>query len=112
MAELHHELASRVAAWRAGGHPHDAAPYAGLDGRAHDYTPDFVVHATGDRWLLVEVKMTARRADPVEGASGVKAKALRDLEQRNPGRIFYRMVFADKVVGQEDVEAVKDFLRP
>lgn len=84
--------------------------YPGLDGRAHDYTPNFVVHATGDRWLLVEIKMTARRTDPVEGAAGVKAQALHDLADRNPGRVFYRMVFADKIVGQQDVETLRGFL--
>lgn len=80
------------------------------DGRDHAYTPDFVIHARGDRWMLVEVKMSARRDDPIEGRDGVKARALRDLERRNPGRIVYRIVFADDVVAQPDVAAVRDFL--
>ena len=80
------------------------------DGRDHRYTPDFVIHARGDRWLLVEIKMTARRHDDVEGQDGVKAKALQALEAANPGRIFYRMVFADAVVPASDVVAVGAFV--
>jgi len=74
------------------------------------YTPDFVVHARGDRWLLVEIKMPARRDDPVEGEDGVKARALRRLEELNPGRVFYRMVFADTIVPGSDVAAIASFL--
>jgi hypothetical protein len=77
--------------------------------RTRDYTPDFVIHATGDRWLLVEIKMTARRLDPIEGETGAKANALRELQAANAGRIFYRIVFADTVVGHRDVEAIRAF---
>ena len=80
-----------------------------LDGRQHRYTPDFVVHAKGDRWLLIEIKMTGRRQDRIEGEDGVKAKALRALEAANPGRVFYRMVFADAVAPAPDVAAVQAF---
>jgi type III restriction enzyme len=80
------------------------------DGREHRYTPDFVVHARGDRWLLVEVKMTARRDDSIEGREGLKAEALRDIESRNPGRVVYRIVFADAIVSPTDVDAVRTFL--
>lgn len=84
--------------------------YAGRDGREHRYTPDFVVHARGDRWLLVEIKMTARRDDPTEGRDGLKAARMRDLEARNPGRLYYRIVFADETIAANDVEAVRTFL--
>lgn len=80
------------------------------DGREHRYTPDFVIHARGDRWLLVEIKMTARRDDPVEGRVGLKAQRMRDLEARNEGRVLYRIVFADAVVAANDLEAVRAFL--
>ena len=84
--------------------------YAGADGRTHRYTPDFAIHTTDDRWLLVEIKMTARRRDAVEGEDGVKAKALRELEERNPGRVAYRIVFADELVSQADLAAVREFV--
>jgi hypothetical protein len=79
------------------------------DGRDHRYTPDFLVHATGDRWLLVEVKMPARRLDPVEGETGLKASALRRLEAENPGRVFYRMVFAEAAAPAEAITAIQAF---
>jgi len=69
-----------------------------------------VIHASVDRWLLPEVKMTGRRADPIEGEDGVKTRALRDLEARNRGLVLYRMVFADAVVSQPDLAAIQAFL--
>jgi len=84
--------------------------YAKPDGSDGRYTPDFVIHATGDRWMLVEVKMTSRRADPVEGVNGTKAAAIRKLADLDPDRIVYRMVFADQIVPALEVAAVRDFL--
>jgi hypothetical protein len=60
--------------------------------------------------MLVEVKMTGRRNDPIEGEHGVKAAAVRRLEAANAGRVVYRIVFADEVVPPRDVAAVRDFL--
>ncbi|MEO7869238.1 MAG: hypothetical protein ABIS42_01375, partial [Candidatus Limnocylindria bacterium] len=85
--------------------------YATSDGRTHAYTPDFAIHTTDDRWLLVEIKMAARRQDPIEGENGIKARALQALEARNAGRIAYRMVFtATDTVARTDVAAVRDFV--
>jgi Type III restriction enzyme, res subunit. len=84
--------------------------YRGPDGRDHRYTPDFLIHARGDRWLLVEIKMTARRHDAVEGEDGVKARALDALVSANPDRLFYRMVFADAAVAAGDVASVASFV--
>lgn len=84
--------------------------YVAADGRTHRYTPDFAIHTRDDRWLLVEVKLTARRRDSVEGEDGVKAKALRELEERNPGRVTYHIVFADEVVSQADLAAILNFV--
>lgn len=53
--------------------------------------------------------MTGRRADPVEGEQGVKATEIRKLETANPGRIFYKMVFADARVDPRDVAAIRAF---
>lgn len=82
----------------------------GLDGRDHRYTPDFAIHASGDRWLLIEVKMTARRDDPIEGRNGRKAARLQDLQDRNPGRIVYRIVFADAQTPAADLTATEAFI--
>ena len=86
--------------------------YATPDGRTHAYTPDFAIHTTDDRWLLVEIKMAARRQDAIEGENGIKAQALRALGARNAGRIAYRMVFtATDTVARTDVAAVRAFAR-
>lgn len=87
-----------------------AFTYATPDGRTHSYTPDFAIHTTDDRWLLVEVKMAAKRQDAVEGENGIKAQALRALEARNSGRIAYRMAFtATDTVARTDVTAVRAY---
>jgi len=80
------------------------------DGREHWYTPDFVIHASGDRWMLVEIKMSGRRDDPIEGEQGLKANAIRRLEAPNEGRIVYRIVFADEIVPERDMRVVGEFL--
>lgn len=69
-----------------------------------------MVRAPDGRWLLVEIKMTARREDPVEGRAGLKAKALEALAAQNPGRLAYRMVFADAEVDPRDVSAIRAFV--
>jgi len=84
--------------------------YRDADGRIRHYTPDFVVRAHDGRWLLVEIKMTARRGDPVEGQTGLKANALAALVALNPGQLEYRMVFADAEVDPRDVAAMREFL--
>ncbi|CAN5528242.1 hypothetical protein BH20CHL6_BH20CHL6_15580 [soil metagenome] len=84
--------------------------YRDGDGRIRHYTPDFVVRARDGRWLLVEIKMTARRGDPMEGQGGFKAKALEALAAMNPGQVEYRMVFADAEVDPRDVGAIREFL--
>jgi type III restriction enzyme len=84
--------------------------YSTVDGRTHTYTPDFAIRTTDDRWLLVEVKMAARRGDAVEGENGSKARALKELEARNQGKIGYRMVFtASDTVARTDVAAIRAF---
>lgn len=83
--------------------------YTGLDGRLHRYTPDFVIHTTDNRWLLVEVKMAGKETDEVEGRDGLKSRALRALEAENPGRVGYHMVFADRdTVRSQDFAAVRE----
>ncbi len=84
--------------------------YRDADGRVRHYTPDFLVHSRDGRWLLVEVKMTARRDDPVEGVTGLKATALQALADQNPEVLAYQMVFADAEVDPRDVTAVRVFL--
>lgn len=85
--------------------------YRSEDGRVRHYTPDFVIQADGGRWLLVEIKMTARRNDPIEGKDGLKARALQALADANGERVGYQMVFADAEIDPRDVAAVREFLQ-
>lgn len=84
--------------------------YRDAEDRIRHYTPDFVVRARDGRWLLVEIKMTARRNDAVEGQTGLKAKALEALAVENSAVLSYRMVFADTEVDPRDVAIVRDFV--
>ena len=54
--------------------------------------------------------MTARRDDPIEGRDGLKARAIEAVAARNPGRVVYRIVFADEVVSAPDVTVVREFI--
>lgn len=86
-----------------------AFSYTGRDGRLHRYTPDFVIHTTDDRWLLVEVKMAAREHDEVEGREGLKSRALQRLEVENPGRVSFHWVLAEgNTVRHQDFAAIRD----
>jgi hypothetical protein len=59
--------------------------------------------------MLVEVKMTAQRSDPLEGEPGSNAAAVRKLADLDPERIVYCMVYADQMVPIPEVAAVRDF---
>jgi hypothetical protein len=52
---------------------------------------------------------------PIHGAGDGRNRPilprLRELEALNPGRILYRIVFADGIVDARDLTAVEDFLR-
>jgi hypothetical protein len=68
--------------------------YRGLDGRMHNYTPDFVVRRRDGRCLIVEVKAENRRNDEIDGENGAKALATRKWEGLNPEKLKYEMIFA------------------
>ncbi|MGH2454820.1 MAG: DEAD/DEAH box helicase family protein [Candidatus Limnocylindria bacterium] len=81
--------------------------YLALDGTSHRYTPDFAIHTTDDRWILIEVKARNRRDDPIDGAAGRKALALQELVDRNPGRLERHVAWVNGTVGRGDVEAIR-----
>jgi predicted nucleotidyltransferase len=105
--------------------------YQGEDGRWHRYTPDFVIRkrprpgapAGSGRVLIVEVKSTqfesATREDerrfqlgePPLTTEGRKAVALRKLEQINPDRLAYELVFARAGIVYNDLAEVRRFVR-
>lgn len=61
--------------------------------------------------MLVEIKMTARREDPIEGREGRKSVPLRDIEERNGDRVVYRIVFSDAQMPSGDVAATELLIR-
>src|SRR3989304_6019569 len=67
--------------------------YRGVDGRMHNYTPDFVVRRKDGKCLIVEIKSERERADEIDGENGAKAIAMRKWESLNPDTLKYQMIF-------------------
>lgn len=72
-------------------------------GKWRRYTPDFLIRkkppaggspGTG-KVIIVEVKSERERGHSVDGEKGRKAIALRNLENLNPDRLRYEMIFTD-----------------
>ena len=72
-------------------------------GKWRRYTPDFLIRrkplaggkpGTG-KVIIVEVKSERDRGHAVDGEKGRKAMALRNLENLNPDRLRYEMIFTD-----------------
>ncbi|MDQ1217460.1 DEAD/DEAH box helicase family protein [Microbacterium arborescens] len=93
--------------------------YRGTDGRWHDYAPDFLIRrraAPGEapgsgKLLIIEIKQTRLREDPVDGAEGTKAMAMKEWESLNPDRLRYEMIFTDNsTVANNHVDVVRDFV--
>jgi len=80
--------------------------YKGEDGRAHRYTPDFIIRLQGGKCIIVEIKDARfqaateedlardNRGEPALTVEGRKAVALKRWEKLNPGRLKYRLEFA------------------
>ncbi len=105
--------------------------YRGEDGRWHRYTPDFLVRkrprsgsapGTG-RVLTVEIKdarfrtviaedeRRASRGEEPQTSEGRKAVALKRLEGLNPDHLRYEILFADGVLGYEQLGELRRFVR-
>jgi len=105
--------------------------YRGEDGRWHRYTPDFLIRkrprpgsapGTG-RVLVVEIKdarfrtaiaedeRRAGRGEEAQTPEGRKAMALRRLEGLNPDQLRYEILFADGVLGYEQLGGLRHFVR-
>ena len=75
--------------------------YRGLDGRMHNYTPDFVIRRKDGKCLIVEIKREKDRDDAIDGLNGSKALETRKWTGLNPERLKYQMIF----VPGESIEA-------
>lgn len=67
--------------------------YQGTDGKAHSYSPDFVIRCKNGRSLIVEIKAERFREDPVDGEKGRKAMAVQQWVGLNPDRLKYEIIF-------------------
>jgi type III restriction enzyme len=85
--------------------------YRGLDGRMHNYTPDFIVRRRDGKCLIVEVKRERERDHAIDGEHGAKALAVKKWEGLNPDRLKYQMVFTPgQGIAADDMISIQGFL--
>jgi hypothetical protein len=85
--------------------------YRGVDGRMHNYTPDFVIRRSDGKCLIVEIKSERERGNEIDGEDGAKAMATQAWTELNPDRLKYQMIFArGDTVGSDDMIQAKEFL--
>jgi len=85
--------------------------YRGLDGRMHNYTPDFVVRRVDGKCLIVEIKRERERGHEIDGEDGRKALATRAWTNLNPDRLKYQMIFTShEYIEQNDALEVHKFI--
>ena len=70
--------------------------YQGLDGRTHNYTPDFVIRRKDGKTIIVEIKGENERDHKIDGKDGLKEQAAKRWEDVNPDRIAYEMIFTSQ----------------
>jgi hypothetical protein len=85
--------------------------YRGMDGRMHNYTPDFIIRRRDGKCLIVEVKSERERANEIDGENGAKALATRKWEGLNPDKLKYQMIFTSTDgVGANDMLQAQSFI--
>ena len=85
--------------------------YKGIDGRWHNYTPDFLIKKKNGKILIVEVKMKRLKEDIIDGEKGLKAMQLKEIQGLNPNKLKYEILFtnSDKI-GFENINLVKEII--
>jgi type III restriction enzyme len=85
--------------------------YRGMDGRMHNYTPDFIIRRKDGKCLVVEVKSERERANEIDGENGAKALATRKWEGLNPDKLKYQMIFAKgEAIEPDPLKPIMDFM--
>ena len=85
--------------------------YRGVDGRMHNYTPDFVVRRKDGKCLIVEIKSERERGNEIDGENGKKAIETRKWVDLNPDKLKYQMIFVKQEnVNHEDFEEARKFI--
>ena len=86
--------------------------YRGLDGRWHDYSPDFVVRRRDGRCYIVEIKAENKRADPIDGEHGRKALAVQKWVGLTPENLQYEIIFTTSdSVAFNQLDPAREFVR-
>jgi type III restriction enzyme len=86
--------------------------YRGVDGRMHNYTPDFVIRRWDEKCLIVEIKSERERGNPVDGDAGAKAMATRAWADLNPNKLKYQILFAaGENISSADMLLARDFIQ-
>lgn len=85
--------------------------YRGMDGRMHNYTPDFIIKRKDGKCLIVEIKSDRERDDSIDGMNGAKAMATRKWESLNPDKLKYQIIFVKQEnASYEAIEEVRNFI--
>jgi type III restriction enzyme len=85
--------------------------YRGVDGRMHNYTPDFVIRRRDGKCLIVEIKSERERSNEIDGENGAKAIATHAWVDLNPDRLKYEMIFTNgEDVGYEQLKVTREFI--
>ena len=92
--------------------------YRGLDGRMHNYTPDFVIRLKArpeergnGKCLIVEIKSERERTNEIDGENGNKAVETRKWVGLNPDTLKYQLIFVKQDnVSYEEYEEARKFI--
>jgi len=83
--------------------------YKGKDGKWHNYTPDFLIKKKNGKMLIIEVKMEKLRNDEIDGEKGLKAMELKRMQNLNPEKLKYEILFTDTdEIGLQNISKVKE----
>ena len=97
--------------------------YRGVDGKWHQYTPDFVIKCTTGKCLIVEIKSRQfeaattediqrfARGEPPITIEGKKAVALKKWENLDPERLKYELIFAGTTIDYGQLSGSREFVQ-
>lgn len=85
--------------------------YQDKDGKWHMYFPDFLIRMKNGKILIVEVKMEKFRHDEIDGETGLKAAAVREIVGLNPDKLKYEILFTDTTkIGFENMQKIRNII--
>ena len=82
--------------------------YKGIDGKYHNYFPDFVIVKKDGTFLIVEIKVEGKEED-IEVKS--KVKAIRKLEAIPENRFKYEIIYTDSPISVRKFENTDNWVK-